>query len=492
MSTRRLITRATLWMMVVCLSATAAVAAEPSGAALDIGSRRELFVDHYLIDRLDGASLRLHEPQPAETVLQFDQPYEGVYAGYVTVLKDGETYRMYYRGLPAVRQGEALHSTETEVTCYAESPDGITWTRPQLGLFEVGGNRENNVILARNVACHNFSPLVDARPGVPPDQRLKAVGGNQKSGLLAFISADGIHWKPLRDQPIITQGAFDSQNVVFWSPSEACYVCCFRTFKKIGTEGFRWISRTTSKDFLTWTPPEEMSFGDAPPEHFYTNQTNPHYRAPHLLVSVFARFMPGRQVLTAGEVRELSVVGDYGRDCSDACFMTSRGGTRYDRVFMEGFIRPGRGAANWTSRTNYPALGIVPTPDGRMSLYVQRHYAQPSHHLQRLTLRPDGFVSVKAPYGGGELTTKPLIFSGDSLVLNLATSAAGEVRVEIQDAEGKPLPGYGIEDCDRIIGDDLERAVTWKGRTAVDSLRDRPVRLRFALKDADLYALQFR
>jgi len=87
------------WLAIFCLSATTATAADTSGAAIDVGSRRELFVDHFLIDRLDGASLRLHEPQPAETVLRFDRPYEGVYAGYVTVLKDTQTYRMYYREL---------------------------------------------------------------------------------------------------------------------------------------------------------------------------------------------------------------------------------------------------------------------------------------------------------------------------------------------------------------------------------------------------------
>ena len=65
---------------------------------------------------------------------------------------------------------------------------------------------------------------------------------------------------------VASQDWFPQKGDVFWSPAEACYVCCFRTFKKIGTDGYRCISRTTSKDFLTWTPPEEMSFGDAPPE----------------------------------------------------------------------------------------------------------------------------------------------------------------------------------------------------------------------------------
>lgn len=462
-----------------------------ASAPLDIGSRRELFVDRYLIDKLDGVDLRLHEPQSAGAVLKFDRPYEGVFAGYATAIKDGEIYRLYYRGLRATRQGQADHSVNTEVTCYAESTDGIHWTKPSLGLFDVEGSKDNNVILAKSIACHNFSPFLDTRPGVDPAQRFKAIGGNSKNGLIAYVSADGIHWSKLRDEPLITQGAFDSQNVVFWSEHEQCYVCFLRTFKKMGDEGYRWISRTTSKDFLNWAEPTEMSMGDVPPVHFYTNQTHPYYRAPHVYVSFFARFMPGRQVLTKEDVAKLGVVGDYYHDVSDACFMTSRGGDRYDRTFLESFVRPGLDKGHWTSRTNYPTLGIVPTGDGNMSMYIQRHYAQPSHYLERLTLRPDGFASIKAGFQGGEMVTKPLVFAGKQLELNVSTSAAGEIRVEIQNADGTPVPGHGLADCTTIIGDELDRVVKWKNGSDLSALVGKPVRLRFLMKEADLYAIQF-
>jgi len=466
--------------------------ADQAGRPIDIGSRRELFVDHLLIDRMDGVTLQLHEPQPAGVALTFDRPYEGVFAAYVTVLYDGQKYRMYYRGLPATRDGQADHSIASEVTCYAESTDGITWTKPSLGLHEVGSNKDNNVILVRNPACHNFAPFLDNRPGVDPPQRFKAVGGNRTVGLLAFVSADGTRWSPLRDEPIITGGAFDSQNVVFWSEHEQAYVCYFRTAKKIGNDSYRWISRSTSKDFLNWTPPVEMDMGDVPPTHFYTNQTHPYYRAPHVYVSIFARFIPGRQVLTREDVRRLGVVGDYFHDVSDACFMTTRGGNRYDRTFLEAFVRPGRGEANWTSRTNYPALGVVPTADSMISMYIQRNYATPTHHLQRLILRPDGFASVRAGFADGEMITKPLTFQGRELALNVSTSAAGQVRVEIQDANGAPLPGYALADSKPVIGDELERVVTWKNGSDVAALAGKPVRLRFVMNEADLYAIQFR
>ena len=75
--------------------------------------------------------------------------------------------------------------------------------------------------------------------------------------------------------------------------------------------------------------------------------------------------------------------------------------------------------------------------------------------------------------------------------MNLSTSAPGSARVEVQDADGKAVEGYALNDCDEIYGDDLERMVTWKGRADVRSLSGQTVRLRFALSDADLYSLQF-
>jgi len=477
------------WLLAIPASATAGE--RPS--VVDVGSRRELFVDHFLIDKLEGARLQLHPPRPAGVALRFDRPYEGVFSGYVTVIQDGPIYRMYYRGLSASERGSADHSLKTEVTCYAESADGVTFAKPNLSLFELPGIRQNNVILARSPACHNLCPFLDTRPGVPPSERFKAVGGKSQSGLLAFVSTDGIRWRKLRDEPILTKGAFDSQNVAFWSESENGYVCYFRTGRRVGTESYRWISRTTSKDFVNWSDPVEMNMGDTPPEHFYTNQTHPYFRAPHIYVAVFARFMPGRRIVTETEAAALGVVGEYSGDCSDAAFMTTRGrGHGYDRSFLESFIRPGRGASNWVSRTNYPALGIVPTGPGEMSLYVQRHYAQPSHHLQRLTLRTDGFVSVNAGYSGGEMITKPLRFAGKELAVNFATSAAGGLRVEIQDASGKPVPGYTLADAVEMIGDEIERVVSWKGGSDVAELAGHAVRLRFVMKDADLYAIRFR
>jgi hypothetical protein len=124
-------------------------------------------------------------------------------------------------------------------------------------------------------------------------------------------------------------------------------------------------------------------------------------------------------------------------------------------------------------------------------MYVQRNYGQPGHHLERLVFRTDGLAAVHAGYQPGELRTLPLTFTGNRLSLNLATSAAGGVKVEIQNAAGEALPGFALADCVELNTDDLDRVVEWRGGSDLSSLAGQPIRLRFWLKDADLFALQF-
>jgi len=462
---------------------------ETAAPAIAIGSRLELFTDDLLLDRLDGATLSLHHPQPAGVALRFDRPWEGPFCGYITVLQDGDRFRMYYRGSPIVGRDGSTNET----TCYAESCDGVSWTRPDLGLFEVHGTRSNNVVLAGQAPfSHNFAPFLDTRPGVPAAERFKALAGTSESGLFGFVSADGLRWRKLRDTPLLTQGAFDSQNVAFWSASEQCYALYFRTWTGGGFAGFRTISRATSTNFLDWSAPQEMSFGAAPREHLYTSGTHPYFRAPHLYVATPMRFIPGRQVLTDAQAQALGVSRGYAGDVAEAVFMTSRGGNRYTRLFLEGFIRPGPDLGNWASRAGLTALGVVPTGPAEMSFYKEARYAQPTCHLVRYTLRTDGFVSVNTPFRGGECVTKPLTFTGRELVLNFATGAAGGVRVEIQDADGKALPGYTLAEAVEQVGDEIERVVRWKSGADVGRLAGQPVRLRFVMKDADLYSIRFR
>ena len=455
---------------------------------IELKDKREIFVDNHLIDKLDNVSLRLNKPRNEGSVMKFDKPWEGSFSGYCTIIRDNDLFRAYYRGRPSAGKD----GTSNEVTCYAESKDGIHWTKPNLGICQVEGSKNNNVILVdASPMTHNFSPFLDKNPKGDPEQKFKALGGLSNTGLFAYTSPDGIHWNKLQDAAVFSKGKFDSQNVAFWSESEGQYVCYFRTTSTAPNEGFRSVSRTTSSDFVNWSAPVEMSFGDTPYEHLYTQQTSPYFRAPHIYVAIGARFMPDRQVVSDEQAKKLGVNPEYYNDCSDAILMSTRGGSAYDRTFMESFIRPGIGLENWVSRSNYPALNVVQTSPTEMSIYLNEDYAQKSAHLNRYSLRLDGFASIFAPFKGGEVVTKPFTFLGDELEINYATSAAGEIRVEIQDEKGRPLPGFTLEDSQVIIGNEIKRVVSWKGNKNLKSLASKAVRLRIYLKDADLYALKF-
>ena len=485
---------------------------------LDIGSRRELFVDSYLIDKLNGASLKLHEPRDAGVALQLDKPWEAPYPDYFTVVKDSDRYRMWYRG----RYGESGGGGPTASVCYAESDDGISWTRPRFGLVQVRGTKDNNALMTERFSG-NFSPLIDERPGVPASERYKAFAGGPP---IAFVSGDGIHWNKLRDEPVLSHGerwrtegdqpvrpgdgpAWDSQNVAFWSEAEGCYVGYFRTYvpmgatwdesregyrKRHGADGYGWrsIARATSDDFVSWTGLQEIDFGDTPREHLYTNGTMPYFRAPHIYVAIAKRLIPSKMAVPPDEAAALAPDPGHREHSSDSVFMSSRGGNRFDRTFMEAFLRPGPSPADWVSYSNTPAPLVVPGGPREMFLYRGSHYGQPTCHVTRYTLRLDGFVSVNAPYSGAELLTSPLRFTGTELEVNYATSAAGGVQIEVQDAEGRPIPGYGLDDCPEFFGDEIDRVVSWESGTDTSSLQGQPVRLHFVLKDADLYSIRFR
>jgi len=448
---------------------------------IQLGEKREIFVDYFLIDKLEGAHITMHKPCDMGAVMYFDKPWEGQFCTYFTILKDEDLYRVYYRGLPDI--------SATEVTCYAESKDGINWEKPSLLICEMMGSTENNILLDSKPITHNFSPFIDLNPDSKPGQKYKALGGSTKSGLIPYTSSDGIHWIKLQEESVIKQGKFDSQNVSFWSESEGQYVCYFRIFTE---NKFRSVSRTTSKDFLNWTEPVEMTYGDTPPEQMYTQQTSPYFRAPHIYLAIGARLMPDRQTLTEEQLMELKVDSSQYKGLSEPYFMSTRGGNIYDRTFMESFIRPGIGFNNWTARTNYPVLNVVQTGPEEMSIYVNQDYAQPTAHLHRYSLRLDGFTSITAPYAGGEVITKPFIFNGKQLEINYSTSATGEIRFEIQDENGKPLPGYTLNDAKPLIGNEISRMVTWNGNGNIEQFSSKPIRLHVYMKDADLYSIRFK
>jgi hypothetical protein len=261
----------------------------------------------------------------------------------------------------------------------------------------------------------------------------------------------------------------------------------------------RDVMTCTSEDFLHWSEPQWLQYPGAPREQIYLNQIRPYYRAPHLFIGFPGRFMAGREIEKGLPITEHPSY-EYG-SITETLFMTSRDGVRFKR-WGEAFVRPGPRKERWIYGSTFPAYGLLVTaaetagmPD-ELSLYVNDGGGWTSYgkatRFRRYTLRIDGFVSVQAPLSGGEFVTKPLVFEGKELVLNYATSAAGSVRVEIQDGEGKPVAGRALEDCPEIFGDHLEQVVIWESGSDLSHLAGQTIRLRFVLKDADLYAIRFR
>jgi hypothetical protein len=218
-----------------------------------------------------------------------------------------------------------------------------------------------------------------------------------------------------------------------------------------------------------------------PWEHFYTSATVPCPTAPHLFLSFPKRFMPSRK-----KVPEHS-----GPGVSDAVFMSSRDGVNWDRPFLEAWVRPGPDLKNWTDRNNMTANGIVVTGENEWSLYISEHYRHSDNRLRRMTVPKQRFASMHADAKGGEFTTQPLKFTGNKLLLNYSTSAAGSLQIELQDETGKPIPGFTLKEMPELYGDEFGGTAIWKSGNELAALRGKVIRLCVRMKDADLFALRF-
>ena len=448
-----------------------------SDDAILIGQQRELFLDEYLVHKTNGITFQLHQPEPREVILTTDKPWEGNTCAYYTIFQDGDKYRMYYRG--SHWDETSKRATHPEVVCYAESDDGIHWRKPELGICTFNGSTANNIIWD-GVGTHNFTPFKDTNPQCRPEARYKALGrgrslkaGDQSSkhGLFAFQSADGLHWKLMLSAPVITEGAFDSQNLAFYDPIEKCY----RDYHRWFNQGVRDIMTCTSTDFVNWTKPVGVQYAEPRKEHLYTNAIQRYPRAPHFFIGFPTRYLPeqGQRV--------------------EPILMTSRDGLHFNRwadpVIPETAPKDRQG-----NRSNYMAWGLLQLPENQReySVYAtEAYYTGPDSRVRRFTYRVDGFVSAHAEGATGYLTTKPIIFEGSTLALNSVLAKTGFIAVEIQDIEGNPIPGFSLTDCEPCRGDKIAQQVTWQNAPPLQTLAGRPVKLKFAIHNGDLYSYQF-
>ena len=529
--------RQTFWMtalpgLLILGLSIPATAVEP----INIGSRVEPMIDNYLIDQQTGAlGLELHQVVRQSDAITFDKPWEGNNSNYATVLKDGDTFLLYYRGSALFLGPGTVSGVHFGTTCVMTSQDGIHWTRPDLGFVERAGWEHNNIILTYDPsienpdysnlyagndvlsgnkvpftgAAANFTPMIDTNPNCPPDEKFKAVGSGGSDRLLyAFKSPDGIHWSMIQEQPIIYDGMLDSQNLTFWDPVQQRYYAYYRDFKnKVGdnrildpktnfSEMDRDVKVATSTDFIHWTPGQWVDWQPDRGTQLYTSQVQLYPGNETLRIGFPVRYTPGTYPYSdvSAPIAESSPY--YASVYTDTGFITSRDGQSF-QVWPEAVLQPP--ADGWFYGFGFTALNLFETPSQapggttEWSFYSQDHGAWFGDGVtyNRYSIRKDGFVSASSPLEGGSFVTKPIIFDGEQLTINFETSAAGSLQIEILDAAGNPIPGFTLAECPSLFGNSIDYAVEWNSTARLSDLAGQSVRLRFVLRDADLYAFRF-
>lgn len=476
-------------------------ASRSRAAVLVPGDRPQLFVDDVVLQSVQGGHVRMHHPQPADVVIEHDQPWEGDACNFHTVFRDGDQYRMFYRG---AKFNERFRC-DASVFATALSNDGLHWHRPMLGLHAFQGSTHNNIIwTGLDGYAHDFSPFRDDNPAAPPHARYKTANRGKSTdgnyGLYAWQSPDGLHWSLMQPAPVITGMLLDTQNITFWDAQLGRYRAYVRDFRQgdipAGDDKnglWRDIRTATSTDFLHWDEPRLLEYGPRNDSiHMYTNQVHPYPRDPGLYIGFPARYIdrgpsPSFDHLPDADLRRRrgAVRPRLGTAVTDTLIMFSRDGVRFHR-WTQAFLRPGHD--RWNYGDNYLAWQLVQTGDREFSLYATENYMTGrATRLRRFTLRVDGFFSVQSDTDTCVAVTRPLICAGEFLGLNFATSGAGFVQVQALEPESEqPLEHAN---SGPLLGDDIDRPVHLPGlRTRIGQ----PIRLRFSLLDADLFSFRFQ
>ena len=521
--------------LLAAMAATASRAGETQPAALaggplDIGDRRQVFIDRTFLENAKGVELCVHPPRKTgEMTIQPEHPWEkGGVGPYSSVLKLGDTYHMWYHVMDTV-QWDA--GKTNGAVCYARSNDGIHWEKPKLGLTEYEGSRDNNIVFGQGAAGVRLGQdggMVFHDPTAPKEEqfRLAIRYGEFGEGVHVFSSPDGLHWKlthksVLNARPEERVHHLDSQNVVFWDDRLHKYVAYMRkNVTEKGSQG-RSVARGES-DTLAFPPVQDLpvvlgpdrndlAHGDSQVVDYYMSAAIKYpfaQDAYYMFPTAYYHYIGG----ALGEFRKETPINAGPLDTQ---FAASRDGVRWERYGRRPFVPLGmKGEFDWASVR--VVWGLVPDVTGReMFMYYRgsdwlhgwdrnarnkqllteaglgadRNIAV----LSRLVLRRDGFVSARGAYTGGEFTTCPVVFKGNKLVLNVDTSAAGIVQVGILNADGSPIDGFAADKCDRIhTANEINRVVAWQRSSDVSKLAGRPIRVRFLVRDADVYAFQFR
>lgn len=494
-------------------------------ATVECGDRLQVMWDDWIVDTNKTTAVRqLHQPTYAGVAMLHDDAWEGDASSWHNIVVDsdekGTLYRMYYLGWDCVKdiiKSRDPNNEKTYQICYAESRDGVTWVKPNLGLFTYNGSKANNIILDRS--CGDItrwggvlSVFKDENPVCPPDERYKGLTGG--AGLNCYVSADGIHfrfgWTLFKNEG--RRVMFDTMCNAIWDRRTSLYHVYVRGNRKVPKDErdlmwndgeMRQIVHATSKDFRTWTPrnPVEYDSPDGPTFEYpmYSNDAVAYDRNPDLFVAFPTRYnerckwTANYDALPDPENRKVrcKVERRMGLAITDCLFMMSRDGHRFLR-YDDAFMRPGpERTTGWVYGSCYPARGLVRTksPIGaadELSFYVPTgQFFERPPVLERYVLRQDGFVSRHAGFRGARVVTKQFRFSGDTMLVNFSTSGRGQMRIIMYSKALKdPLVSAWM------FGDQVDRPVPFPAG-GLSAVSGQSVTVDFRMFDADLYSFRF-
>jgi len=510
---------------------------------IDVGSKKQLFIDETFFAVTQNVGLKMNPPQKTyEATIPADRPWESMGVSLAgSVVQVGDTYRMYYI---AYYSNDAEADEPASRLCLAVSSDGIHWDKPSLGLVEFNGSKDNNIVFPATDTwfCGAFV-FRDTRPGIGADEFYKGIFRWTPPGVPSsevaewvFKSPDGLRWSPMRDTPAFRYS--DTGHAAFWDERIGKYVVYMRINSSPYYEGNHYLR----EDFRHGRPVvfanNSALHGGAPDDgRTYTSIAYRRvgryalddislWNGPRNIALEFDELdTPGVDIDNCGALKYPWADNVYlmfpamnchlpdppvGVNHNDAVFevrlATSRDGVCYHYPasrslylplgirgeFDSGLVEivPGSIVRNGPRLYQYYGARNYALRHGTTwrELLVKGEYEPPV--ISRLVTRLDGFVSVDAPYEGGEFTTVPMLFEGDILQLNVQTSFPGYVKVELL-ADGQPVEGYTLADADPISGNFIDHTVTWNLKSTLAALAGRPVSLRMVMKDAKLYAFQF-
>lgn len=473
--------------------------------AINIGKRREPLWDYYIVDR-DGttATLSVNRFKREKLVYKLDAPWEGSEGFYPTVIRDGDGYVMYYgtQNTPKYNaQTDRLDESKSFV-CRIESADGFHWRRTEVDKYTVPGCEHNNVVIKHESEPRDsLSVRVDTNPNCAEGERYKGIlrvedgckvfkeGGT----LASYVSADGIRFERGRDL-LHEGGKFDSLNTWFYDDDEGVYKVFHRDFKN----GLRSIRLRTSTDFVNWDDRGFIEFDDDEVFQLYTNNVRRYERAPHVYIGLPVRYaergewtenydrLPDieyrKRMLQSHNYRRLGLA------MTDSLFMTSRDGLHWHK-FNEAILDSGyeweeEWSYVWRYGSNYLSHGYVDAGEKLYFYSIDRMYdVNTPAEIWAYSIRADGFASFKADYSGASVQTREIVFDGDELSINFRTSAAGSVYVTVCDEEGRSVKSV------EMFGNNIDAKVPFDG--SLSQFRGRPVRLRFDMRDAEIFSFKF-